>query len=122
METIGESSGKLQQGVRGDTSIAIPIAKLAGGGGDGQLHAEPPIRLQEFNACIAYVEMPAVGRSLKTGGQYQRDPARGLVEALYDRTVDGEPAARERCSTRPSEQAILDESQNLELFTQLSAV
>src|SRR5260370_21802059 len=52
-----------------------------------------------------------------------RQRARGkLVEALNDRTIDGEVAARERGSGRSRKQAILNESQNLELFTQLAPI
>ena len=43
------------------------------------------------------------------------------IEPLDNRTIDGETASRERCSTRRREQAVLDERQNLELFTQLAS-
>src|SRR5258708_2203017 len=45
-----------------------------------------------------------------------------LIESLNDRTIDGELAARERRSSRSRKQAILDQRQNLELFTQLAPV
>jgi hypothetical protein len=52
-----------------------------------------------------------------------RQRARGTsIEPLYDGTIDGETAGRERRSTRRRDQAVLDESQNLELFTQLAPV
>jgi hypothetical protein len=41
---------------------------------------------------------------------------------MNDGTIDGETAGRERRTTRRRKQAILDESQNLELFTQLALV
>ena len=44
------------------------------------------------------------------------------IEPLNDRTIDGELAARERRARRPRKQAVLDESQNLELFAQLAPV
>ena len=44
------------------------------------------------------------------------------IEPLNDRTIDGEVTGRERCPTGRCKQAILDESQNLELLTQLTTV
>src|SRR5580700_5468870 len=44
------------------------------------------------------------------------------IQPLNDGTIDGETAGRERCATRLRNEAILDESQNLELFTQLALV
>src|ERR1700752_745870 len=45
-----------------------------------------------------------------------------LIESLNDGTIDGEAAGCERCSTRRRNQTVLDQSQDLELFTQLSPV
>src|SRR5882724_1677434 len=67
---------------------------------------------------IECVRMPAVSIP-KAAGTSNSDGERS-VEALNDRTIDGEARAPEGFTTWTGDQAILHEGENLELFTYLT--
>jgi hypothetical protein len=86
--------------------------------GDPNSHESPFPPLSRWPFLISELEN-ARARCLSEGRQRARGAS---IEPLYDGTIDGETAGRERRSTRRRNQAVLDESQNLELFTQLAPV